>query len=281
MSSYIFINNGFKSTDDPSLTPSNRAFRYGDSLFESMRFTGGKIQFLNEHFNRLKHSAKILQYNLPADLNESFITNTIHQLKEKNNIEEDARVRLTVYRNEGGYYAPSNNDASFLIEIDPLPETGYTLNIKGLHVDIYPEVKKSRNIFASFKNGNSLIYVMAGLYKKQKQLDDCILLNDNDNVIEASSSNIFAVKNGVLYTSPLEDGCINGIMRKQILEIARQNKISIYEIALAFNVMLNADEVFLTDAVNGIRWIGAYKAKRYFNNTSKFFNEKLNERILT
>ena len=278
MSQFLCINGEFKNSAEPVLSSTNRGFRYGDSLFESMRITNGNVQFLGDHFKRLRAAASVLRYNLSVEFNEAYVASLIGQLKEKNNIQNEARVRLSVFRNEGGYYTPSTNDVSFLIEMVPMAEMGYTLNLKGLTVDIYSEIKKSRNSLAGFKNGNALIYIMAGLHKKQNNLDDCVLLNDKDNVIEASSSNVFAVKNGVLYTPPLEDGCVDGVMRRQILDLAKQNRTSVYEIALAFNVMLNADELFLTDAVNGIRWIGAYKSKRYFNNTSKLFTEKLNQR---
>ena len=120
---------------------------------------------------------------------------------------------------------------------------------------------------------------MAGIFKNQKQLDDCILLNDQSHIIESINSNIFAVKNGVLYTPPIIDGCVDGVMRKKIIEIAQANRIAVYEISVMQNVLLGADELFLTNAIHGIRWVVAYKQKRYFNNTSKRLIEKLNELV--
>jgi branched-chain amino acid aminotransferase len=120
---------------------------------------------------------------------------------------------------------------------------------------------------------------MAGIHKVQQQLDECLLLNDKHHIIEGISSNIFAVKNGVLYTPPVADGCVNGVMRKKIIEIAQANKIAVYEISVMQNVLLGADELFLTNTINGIRWAVAYKQKRYFNDTSKKLTEKLNELI--
>jgi branched-chain amino acid aminotransferase len=120
---------------------------------------------------------------------------------------------------------------------------------------------------------------MAGIFKMQHGLDECILVNDKGAITEAISSNIFAVKNGVLYTSPISDGCIDGVMRKKIIEIAEANRIAVYELSIMQNVLLGADELFLTNAINGIRWVVAYKQKRYFNNTAKKLLEKLNELI--
>jgi branched-chain amino acid aminotransferase len=120
---------------------------------------------------------------------------------------------------------------------------------------------------------------MAGIYKNTYSLDECFLVNDKGNITEAISSNIFAVKNGVLYTSPIADGCVDGVMRKKIIELAKANRIAVDELSIVQSVLLGADELFLTNAINGIRWIVAYKEKRYFNNTSKKLVEKLNELI--
>ena len=120
---------------------------------------------------------------------------------------------------------------------------------------------------------------MAGIHKNEQKLDECILLNDKHHIIETISSNIFAVKNGVLYTPPVSDGCVDGVMRKKIIEIANENKIAVYEISIMQNVLLAADELFLTNTIHGIRWVVAYKQKRYFNNTSKKLTEELNKLV--
>jgi branched-chain amino acid aminotransferase len=196
-------------------------------------------------------------------------------------VTSDGRVRLTVYRNEGGLYAPSDNKVSYVVEVYPVEEKGYVLNTKGYTVDLFTEFKKAQNSLSSIKSANSAIYVMAGIYKTQQQFDECLLLNDKHHIIEGISSNVFAVKNGVLYTPPVSDGCVNGVMRKKIIEIAQANKIAVYEISVMQNVLLGADELFLTNTINGIRWVVAYKQKRYFNTTSKKITEKLNELVVT
>ncbi len=119
--------------------------------------------------------------------------------------------------------------------------------------------------------------MLAGLYKKSKNLDDCLLVNDKGHIIESISSNIFAVKNGVLYTTPVSDGCVEGVMRKKIMEVAAKNRIAVQEVSILQNILLSSDELFLTNSIRGIRWVVAYKQKRYFNNTSKILTEKLNE----
>ena len=262
---------------EPAISFSNRAFRYGDSVFESIRYTNGKIMFLADHVKRIKLSMTTLRMNVPAEFTTGNIEQLIFHLLEQNNIKQDARIRLTVFRNEGGFYTPETNDISFLIESEVLENTGYQLNQKGLWVDVYAEIKKQVNKISNIKTGSALLYVMAGITKTSLRLDDCLLVNDNGNIIESISSNIFVVKNGTLYTAPISDGCVDGVMRKQILTIAAQHKILTFEQPLTVHTLTNGDEVFLTNAIKGIQWVGQFKNKFYTNQKAVFFTDKLNE----
>jgi branched-subunit amino acid aminotransferase/4-amino-4-deoxychorismate lyase len=276
LDSYCIYNGHVISLYEPAISFSNRAFRYGDSVFESIRYTNGKIMFLADHVKRIKLSMTTLRMNVPAEFTTSNIEQLILHLLEQNNIKQDARIRLTVFRNEGGFYTPDTNDISFLIESEALETSGYQLNQKGLWVDVYAEIKKQINKISNIKTGSALLYVMAGITKTSLKLDDCLLVNDNGNIIESISSNIFVVKNGTLYTSPISDGCVDGVMRKQILDIAAQNKILTFEQTLTVHTLTNGDEVFLTNAIKGIQWVGQFKNKFYTNQKSVFFTEKLN-----
>lgn len=262
---------------EPAVSFSNRAFRYGDSLFESIRVANGKIMFLRDHISRLKLGMTVLRMNLPAEFSSDNIDVLIKLLLAKNHLGRDARVRLSVFRNEGGFYTPETNDISFLIEAEGMDCEGYVLNQKGLWVDIYTDIKKQINKLSNTKNGNALLYVMAGLAKTSMKLDDCFLINENGTICEAISSNVFVVKNGALYTAPLTDGCVDGIMRKQIFRLASANKVLTFEMPLTVNSLMNGDEVFLTNAINGLQWVGQYKNKFYTNRMATFFVEKLNE----
>jgi branched-subunit amino acid aminotransferase/4-amino-4-deoxychorismate lyase len=279
MEQYLNLNGVYLNSELPLVASANRSFRFGDSLFESIRIANGKPQFMKEHFQRLKLAINTLKYEAPDFYSKEFFENAITQLAVKNGIDQNGRVRITVFRNGGTMYEPENNDCSYLIEAQAIDTNGYELNFKGITVDLFPDLKKQANPISNIKTGNSLIYVLAGVYKQQKQLDDVILLNDNSHIIESTNANIFAVKNGVLYTPPINEGCVDGVMRKKIIELAGANRIAVYEISLLQNVLLSADELFLTNAIFGIKWIVAYKQKRYFNNTAKKMTEKLNEHI--
>lgn len=264
---------------EPAISFTNRAFRYGDSLFESIRYSKGKVMFLADHIKRIKLSMTILRMNVPAEFSTPNIEALILHLLNENNISSDARIRLTVFRNDGGYYTPDTNDISFLIETESLETEGYTLNQKGLWVDVYAEIKKPISKIANLKTGSALLYVMAGLTRKSLKLDDCLLINENGHIIESISANIFVIKNGSLYTSPLADGCIEGVMRKQILALASLNRILTFEQSLTVNTLMNGDEVFLTNAIKGIQWIGQFKNTFYTNRQALFFTEQLNNLV--
>lgn len=276
---HCIYNGHLISLYEPALSFNNRAFRYGDSLFETIRWTNGKAMFITDHVKRIKLGMTTLRMNVPAEFTSANIEQLIIELVKKNNISGDARIRLTVFRNEGGFYTPLTNDISFLIECEVMEDKGYTLNQKGLWVDVYAEIKKPINKISAIKTGSSLLYVMAGLTKTSLRLDECLLINDNGNIIEAISSNIFVVKNGVLYTSPIADGCVDGVMRKQVLDIAKQHKILVFEQTLTVHTLTNGDELFLTNAIKGIQWVGQFKNKFYTNRTAVFFTEKLNAQV--
>jgi 4-amino-4-deoxychorismate lyase len=153
------------------------------------------------------------------------------------------------------------------------------LNEKGWQIDIFEDHRKTLNKLSSLKSTNSLPYILAGIYKKEKKLDECIILNELGNISEAITSNIFIVYNGVFYTPSLNKGCIGGIMRKVIIDMVKEGGREVQECPLNPNALLRADEVFLTNSINGIRWVNAYRMKRYFNKASKLLVEQLNDRI--
>jgi branched-subunit amino acid aminotransferase/4-amino-4-deoxychorismate lyase len=276
---YLNLNGTLHPELEPVLLTGNRAFRYGDGLFETIRVADGKIRFLDRHYSRLVTSMDLLKMDLPAQFSVAFFEGKIQELLDKNKITQGGRVRITVFRNDGATYEPSNNQVSYLIEAMPIDNNLYTLNEKGLVVDLYNEFKKPLNRMSCIKSNNALVYVMAGIFKVENNLDDCILLNERFNITEAISSNLFAAKNGVLYTAPIAEGCLDGVMRSEILQIAKENRIAVYEVTMAMNVMLNSDEIFLTNAIRGINWVGTYRAKRYTNVMAERLVGLLNTKI--
>jgi len=280
LSSHLYINvDGFLyKEDEPVFKISNRAFKYGDALFETIRIVNGEPQFLEDHFIRLKKGMQILK--MPAGvLSFSQLKDQIVKLIEKNHIKYGGRIRLTVFRSGEGLYAPENQGKSFAIEAFPIASNKYCLNEKGLTIDVYNDLKIHRNFLSQIKTTNKIPQVLTGIYKTENNLDDCLVLNDQGRIAEALSSNIFLYKNNNLYTPSLEEGCMDGVMRKQVLKIANELSINVFEGMLNGSMLLQADEMFLTNAISGIQWVVSYRQKRYFNTAAKEILEQLNQSI--
>jgi branched-subunit amino acid aminotransferase/4-amino-4-deoxychorismate lyase len=278
VSKYICLNGGFFKSDQPVLNIDNRAFSYGDALFETIHANGTEPQFLNLHINRLINSMKILRMNIPATFRFEYFKKLITNILNKNRQLQGARIRLTVFRNPGGLYAPATNDISFIIESSPLEHDKYVLNIKGYAVDIYEEILKPVNVLSNVKSTNSLIYVLASIYKNEKNLDDSLILNEKQRIVESANSNIFIVKDTKVFTPAINEGCIDGIMRYKVNGILKSAGYFINDnCSLTVQDLLTADELFLTNVISGIRWVVAFRQKRYYNKLSKLLIQKLNE----
>lgn len=274
---FVNYNGDILPADQPVLMADNRAFRYGDAVFETIRLMHGDILFFEKHLNRLKKSLQLLGMNWRDDFNFHNLYLLIRHLDQVNELKGNGRIRLQVFRNDGGNYIPFSNDVSFLIEAEPLNSTEYHLNDNPLRIDLFNEISKPKNKFSNLKSSNALIYVMAGIYKVQQALDDCILLNDDGKICEAISSNIFLVSKEELFTPALPEACVAGVMREQLIELLKERGKKIHETSLTIDHLIKADEIFLTNVISGIQWVGAFRQKRYFNSTSKWLLNELNQ----
>ena len=220
---------------------------------------------------------QLLEMNL--NLSSTQLYEEVNKLLQANNIAEGARLRVTIVRNSGGYCTPETNLSSFVIEATPLPTNEFELNENGLTIDLYEKHRKTINELSSLKSTNCLTYILAGQYTVAKGFDDCVLLNELGSIAECVSSNLFVGYNGVLYTPSTNQGIVPGIMRQQIIELCGEIGMEVQECPLSPQVLHRADEVFLTNAISGLKWVGAYRSKRYFNKVSQLLINKLNEKI--
>lgn len=259
----------------------NRAHLYGDGLFESIRVVNGLPINFENHYKRLTDGMKALKMVQHQNFTQDFLYQQIVELLRENKISKGGKVRLSVDRKQGGTYLPKTNEVDYFIESYPLPNNEFILNDAGYVVDLYDDIKKTITFLSNYKTKNGLIYIMSKLAAKEKKIDDLLLQNNKLGIIEGSSSNLFIVSNGVLYTPSLDLGCLGGTMRMQIINLAIANNIKVYECNITPQNLLVADEVFLTNAISGIIWVGSYRTKRYFNTLSKQFINLLNEKWKT
>ena len=268
MKSFINYNGRLLDEQEPVIKASDRCYRYGDGVFETIRVWKGKILFAELHFERLMFSLQTLKINLPKLVTPKFLENEIMELCGKNKCEDSARIRLSVSRGHGGLY-DSDDNFQYLIECSALPGTTGSLNENGLVIDIFPHARKSIDIFSNLKSSNYLPYTMAALYAKEKKLNDCLLLNIHERICDATIANIFWVKDKTVFTPPLSEGCVAGVMRRYLIEKLTSTGQSLREEELGIRNLENADEIFLTNAIHGIRWVKQFRKNVYENKMSE------------
>jgi branched-chain amino acid aminotransferase len=273
---FINFNGEMLPADTKLITVNNRAFKYGDGLFESMRMMKGQLKFADLHADRLQRGMKALKIEEYSQMDSWFLKEKADELSRRNK-SRNGRLRLTVYRDAGGLYTPSQNKMGYSLEFQPLDEPRYFLNSKGLLVDIFTELPKPTNYLSNIKTCNSLIYVMAGLYKTQNNLDEVFLLNQNGFLCEAGSSNIFVWYQKHLYTPAISEGCVEGVMRQVIINLAKEINIPVMEAQINPEILYEADEVFITNASRGIQSVMGFGVRRYFNEVSKLLVDELNK----
>jgi len=272
----ISINKDYIDIDSFKIELTNRAFRYGDGFFETMHANGLDVQFLKSHYKRIKNSAEILKLELPKYFNIDFLQKQIEGLLVRNKLFQGVRVRLYIYRNSDGLYIPDSKKCDILIEASYLSDGYYRLNKKGLNIGVYDDMPKPITLYSSIKSINAQFYILAGVYAKENNYDDVLLLNNDNYIVEATSSNVFIVKDNTIITPSLVSGCVNGIMRNQIIDMANTLGYNVIFNNISLDSLNNADEVFLTNAVSGVRYVSGYKDKRFMKKTSSKLIDRLN-----
>ncbi len=273
--------NGNIVSAETNLLQDNRAFLYGDAVFETLKIIDNKILFLEDHYFRLMSSMRIVRMEIPMNFTLEFLEMQILDLAKNNNCKESARVRFTVYRNSGGYYLPETNKISYLINIKPLDNKLYSFDNTEYEVDLFKDFYITKQLLSSIKSTNKMVNITGSVFTKENGLENCLLMNDSKNVIEALNGNIFMLLNNKLITPPLSEGCLNGIMRKQVLEIAKkiENLEVVEEVISPFDLQ-KADELFITNVIKGIQPITKYRKKTFETKISNKIFNLLNDMVL-
>ena len=176
----INFNGELVSEEKILFNKTKRAFNYGDGFFETIRIVNGKPIFIERHFKRIVIGLKHLKIN-----------DNISELININNIKSGGKIKVYIFRSGMGTYKPTTNDICFIIESLKVENNLYKLNHKGFLVDVFKDYKKQINYLSSFKSSSSLLYVLASLHTIDNHLDDSLILNENNEIIESSNSNIF------------------------------------------------------------------------------------------
>lgn len=270
--------NGTIVSKDTNILTQNRAFLYGDAVFETVKIVNSKILFLEDHYFRLMASMRIVRMEIPMDFTMEYFEEQLLSLVIDNAFSNSSRARITVFRNDGGYYLPQTNTISFLIHVVGIEDTLYSFAQKEYEVDLFKDFYVTKQLLSSIKTTNRILNITASIFANENGFDNCLLLNDSKNVVEAIQGNVFMLMGNKLITPPISEGCLNGVMRKQILEIAKNiESLEVVEEVISPFDLQKADELFVTNVVKGIQPITKYRKKDFDVVLSKVLLEKLND----
>ena len=272
--------NGELLSSNTTLSNSNRAFLYGDGVFETLKIVNSKLLFIEDHYFRLMASMRIVRMQIPDNFTLEYFEEQVLNLAKATNNQNSARVRMTFFRNDGGFYLPQTRTVSFLIQIAPLNQINYSFSDAVYEVDLYKDFYITKQLLSTIKTTNKMINITGSIFADENDLQNCLLLNNEKNVVEALNGNLFMLAGNKLITPPIEDGCLNGIMRKQIIQIvAKMENIELIENSISPFDLQKADELFITNIITGIQPITKYRKKEFTTQLSKVLIEKINDLI--
>ncbi|MDA9992648.1 aminotransferase class IV [Flavobacteriaceae bacterium] len=270
-------NGNLVAFEDVKITPDNRAYKYGDSVFETIKVINGKLVFWEEHYFRLMASMRMLRMKIPMNFTLEFLQDEILKtvlVYTKNN----SRVRLCITRKDGGFYTPTTNEIDYLIESREITFTTKD-NYK---VDLFKDFYLYSGHLSTIKTNNKLIHTLASIFAKENDLDNCILLNERKGIVEVTNATLFLIKGNTIKTPLLSEGCLKGIAREKVINIIESNNdYDIEETVISPFEIQKADEVFITNSIMGIQPITNYRKKTFSTDISKKLAMSLNVLELT
>lgn len=231
----------------------NRAFLFGDGLFETMVFQNGKIRFSGLHFKRLLTGCEVLGMS-------SEQLSSIEEIERALNLgfgeDRVLRVRWNVYRSGKGKYTPLTDEVEESLQIEDF----YAAPLTKQSAFVHPEIYLSSSPWSSCKTLNALPYVIANRDRVKLGMEEVILLGQGSFVSEAGAANLFWVKSGVFYTPSLGTGCVEGIGRTVIIDLLKSKGIELQEGYFRLDDMYEASSVF-TSNVTGVSYLHTLEGK--------------------
>ncbi len=255
MNDFVCFNGEMQRIEQPLFFATNRGFKYGDGVFETARMSDGKLLLQEFHFERVLKSLQLLQI-VPAFNFTEKLLNEVEQLSKKNGCSAAAKIRLAVFRG-------ADNCAEYLLEATSLSPGVYQWNETGFTIEVHPLIQKSCDAFSNLKSANYLPYIIAAKGAEKACVDECLVLNSKGFIADGSKTNLFVVKDETVYTPALSEGCVQGVMRRFVLEKLSEKGNKVMETSVPVELLAAADEVFLTNAIQGIIWVRSFRGKQY------------------
>lgn len=274
--------NGKLIEDSKFITNENRGYKYGDALFETLKVVHGKILFWEDHYFRLMASMRIMRMEIPMNFTMEFLEVEILKTINVNGLaKSSARVRLDVDRGDGGKYLPKEKVVSFSISVEALDADFYTIAANESYtVDLFKDYFVAPGLLSTLKTNNKAINVLGSIYAEENDFDNCLLLNTTKNVVEALNGNLFLVTGETIKTPLIDDGCLNGIMRKQIIDVVlNSGDYVLDESSISPFELQKADELFITNIIVGVQPILKYRKKEFATKISEDILKRLNTKL--
>lgn len=264
--------------EETHLSIENRGYQYGDAIFETIRVINGKIMFWEDHYFRMMASMRIMRMEIPMNFSPEFLEEEILTLIEANDLlNKPAKVKINVHRINGGLYKPKNREVGYLIQVFEHDAPFYNLKEEDYEVELFKDHYVNSGLLSTIKTNNKAINILGSIYAEENDFQNCLLLNEKKSVIEALNGNVFLVKGNTIKTPPLSEGCLNGIIRKQLLSILKKTpEYSLKEEAISPFELQKADELFVTNVMVGIQPISKYRKKQFERKTATKLLAKLN-----
>ncbi len=265
----MIIHNGVLDyTQSPVFTAQNRGLLYGDAVFETLRYSQGHIHFWEDHYFRLMATMRIFRMDIPMTFTPEFLEQECIRLIQAQSENSAAwRIRLNVYRKDGGAYLPSTKNVGYFIEAKAL-DSEYYLSVENYKVELFNDYYLQKSMLSNLKSNNKALQVIASIFMQEQGFDNGILVNDEKEVVEFLNGNLFIVEDGKLRTPPITSGCLDGIMRKQIIRIAKILDISCVEEPISPFDLQRVQELFMTNAIVGIQPVKSYRRTTYNKSIS-------------
>ena len=274
------VNLNGKLVGQETVLSQNRAFLYGDAVFETLKVVNGKVLYIEDHYFRLMASMRIIRMQIPMNFTLENLEQYILELADMNSCSDSCRVRFTVYRNDGGFYLPTDRNVSFLISTTTLESKSYILKEEPYEVELFKDFYITKQLLSTIKSTNKLINTVGSIFADENGYQNCLLLNEEKNVVEALNGNLFMISGNRLVTPPLSEACLNGIMRKQVLALAKKTEgLEVIEEPISPFDLQKADELFITNVIQGIQPITKYRKKDFAIDWSKILLEKINQLV--
>lgn len=272
--------NGNIQENSAVLIDSNRGFLFGDSVFETIKVLDNKVLFLEDHYFRLMASMRICRMEIPMNFTMEYFEEQILKLIATFSDSNSYRVRFSVYRDSDGFYLPKTRNVQFIVAASSLNSDLYAIGKESYEVELYKDFYVSKQLLSTLKTNNKMLQITGSIFADENGYDNCLVLNDEKNVVEALQSNLFMKTGNVVVTPPVSDGCLNGIMRKQILELLKKIEgIEVKEASISPFDLQKADELFLTNVISGIQPITKYRKKEYTAEFASDVLKRLNAKI--